>query len=91
MKLKKIKNKQKFTFTIKQMEQMKAKAMNDAIEVLTLFPLLTLRDEYGFGEKRLKKFLEHMQSNIDAYNEGRIKLEDVARVLDEEVNIKIGE
>ena len=91
MKLKKVKNKQKFTFTIKQMEQMKVKAMNDAIEVLTLFPLLTLRDEYGFGEKRLKQFLGRMQANIDAYNAGTINLLDVAKVLEDEVNIKVGE
>lgn len=77
--------------SVKEIEKMKKSAIADAIQIVTLFPLLALRDEFGFGEKRLKRFMDRMQNDIEAYEKDYIDLADVARVLKEEANIEVVE
>lgn len=85
----KIKRNQKFSLTAKEIEDLKLNSTRQAVSITQLFPLLVLRDEFGFGEKRLKRFLAKYQETLEAYNEGYIDLVDISKMLEEEVNIKI--
>lgn len=73
--------------TIRQIEKMKESSTNKAVDIVSMFPLLVLRDTFGFGEKRLKRYQEAFEEMFKAYNEGYISLEDIADTLKEEVNI----
>lgn len=85
----KVKRKQKFSLTAKEIEELKLNSTRQAVSITQLFPLLVLRDEFGFGEKRLKRFLAKYQETLDAYNKGYLDLIDIAKMLEDEVNIKI--
>lgn len=87
----KLKKNQKVPMGKKEIQKMNLENTKKAVNIVTLIPLLVLRDEYGFGEKRLKRFLEQFKDTFDAYNEGYLDLEDIARVLKEEANIDINE
>ena len=80
---------QKFSLTAKEIEDLKLNSTRQAVSITQLFPLLVLRDEFGFGEKRLKRFLAKYQETLEAYNEGYVDLKDIAKMLEEEVNVKI--
>ena len=81
--------KQKFSLTAKEIEELKLNSTRQGVSITQLFPLLVLRDEFGFGEKRLKRFLAKYQETLEAYNEGYIDLVDIAKMLEKEVNIKL--
>ena len=85
----KIKRNQKFSLTAKEIEELKLNSTRQAVSITQLFPLLVLRDEFGFGEKRLKRFLAKYQETLDAYNQGYLDLIDISKMLEDEVNIKI--
>lgn len=84
-----VKRKQKFSLTAKEIEELKLNSTRQAVSITQLFPLLVLRDEFGFGEKRLKRFLAKYQETLDAYNQGYLDLTDIAKMLEDEVNIKL--
>lgn len=84
-----VKRKQKFSLTAKEIEELKLNSTRQAVSITQLFPLLVLRDEFGFGEKRLKRFLAKYQETLDAYNKGYLDLIDIAKMLEDEVNIKL--
>ena len=74
---------------VRDIDRIKKNATAEALEVLTIFPLLALRDSEGFGKKRLLRFNEKMESIAEAYFEGYISLEDIRQTLIDEVDIKI--
>lgn len=80
---------QKITITIREREQIKKKAIKDALQIITYFPLLALRDEFGFGAKRLQRFTDRMHSDIEAYNKGYIDIIDIAETIKKETGIEI--
>ena len=43
--------------------------------------LLTLHDEFGFGEKRIKKFMDNFNELYDSITKGYLSLEDVKEEL----------
>ncbi len=51
---------------------------------------MVLHDKFGFGEKRLKKFIEEFFKQADAYGSGHVEsVSDFEKVLEEECNIII--
>lgn len=74
---------------VRELDKVKEKATIEAIEVMTIFPLLALRDSEGFGKKRLMRFKDKFEEITQAYFEGYITLEDVRQVLIDEVGIEI--
>lgn len=85
----KLNPKQQVNMTVRQIEKIKENATDRAVNIVSLFPLLVLRDNFGFGEKRLKRYQGKFKEMFSAYNEGYIDLEDIAKVLKEETNIEI--
>lgn len=88
---KKQRNKQKVTMTVKELEKVKRNSTDTAIQITSLFPLWVLRTKFGFGEKRLRKFMAEYADLLDSYNRDYVTLPDIAQQLDKETNIRLDE
>lgn len=55
-----------------------------------IISLMVLHDKFGYGEKRLNKFIDEYQKQLDAYNSGYVEsVKDFATVLKEECGIEL--
>lgn len=55
-----------------------------------IISLMVLHDKFGYGEKRLNKFIDEYYKQLDAYNTGYVEsIEDFRTVLKEECGIEI--
>lgn len=55
-----------------------------------IISLMVLHDKFGYGEKRLSKFLDEYNKQLEAYNEGYVEsVSDFTTVLKEECGIEI--
>ncbi len=88
---KKQRNKQKITMTVKELEKVKRNATDTAVKITHLFPIWILRTKYGFGEKRLREFMEQYAELLDAFNKDYVSLPDIAKQLEEETGIRLDE
>lgn len=50
--------------------------------------LITLRDEFGFGGKRLQQFRDKFMENIDCLIDGYVTFEDMKKAIEEECDVK---
>lgn len=77
----------------KQVKKIKDKAylegQQEALNIVNMIPLIVLRDKYGFGKKRMTEYINYYLETIEAYNEDYLKLEDIVKVLKEEVGIDL--
>ena len=55
----------------------------DASKNVTLMVYESLHLEFGFGKKRLKKFLDRYNEIVDCYNKGLIEFEDLEKEYEE--------
>ena len=83
-------NKQKITMTVKELEKVKRDATSNAVKITHLFPLWVLRNQ-GWGEKRIRRFMNEYDELWDAYNQGYVSLVDIAQQLEKETGIRVGE
>ena len=81
----------KIQYSIKQIRKMKVeeyeKGQQEALNIVNVFPLLVLRDKFGFGKKRLKRFSKEYLEVINAYNKDYLDFNDVVKMIEEEVGI----
>ena len=81
----------KIQYSIKQIRKMKVeeyeKGQQEALNIVNVFPLLVLRDKFGFGKKRLKRFSKEYLEVINAYNKDYLDFDDVVKMIEEEVGI----
>ena len=89
--MKKLGRNQQITMTPKQIERMKRDVIRDTLRVMKVFPLLALRDTFGFGEVRLRRYMDKFDDILDSYNKDYIDLVDVAKTIKDEVNIDVWE
>lgn len=54
-----------------------------------LIVMTVLHDKFGFGGKRLERFLEYYADLLDSYNRGYVSIDDLNNTLFEETGIKI--
>lgn len=71
----------------RELDRIRKNALNDAFKIVSYFPLYILRTEYGYGKVRLIRFYNHYLDLFDSYNKGYLTLDDIAKVLKDEVNI----
>lgn len=50
--------------------------------------LLVLRDEWGFGEKRISRFMGQLSVLIVDVSEGRLSMDDITATLEDELGIE---
>ena len=80
-------NKETIQLTRKDYEELKSKERMNAANIINLIPLIILRDKFGFGKVRLERYLKHYQEAVDSLNKGYLDLNDVQKVLLDEVKI----
>ena len=82
-----------YNLTEEQINQIKKEATDKALETaFTLMlgiPLMVLRDKYGFGKKRMNEYIDYALETYDSFNKGYFTLEDVEKMLREEVEVNI--
>lgn len=75
--------------------QIKESATNEAVSrafvLMMNVPLIVLRDTFGFGQKRLEKFLTEVKKNMDCLTEGYVSFEDLKNALEKETGVKVDE
>jgi len=55
-----------------------------------IISLMVLHDKFGYGEKRLNKFIDEYHKQLEAYNDGYVEnVEDFKTVLREECGIEL--
>lgn len=55
-----------------------------------IISLMVLHDKFGYGQKRLNKFIEEYRKQLDAYNSGYVEsVSDFITVLKEECGIEL--
>ena len=65
------------------------KLIESSHKVAMLLSLTVLHDKFGFGTKRVERFLHEYKELLDSYERGYITPGDLNRVLFEEVGIKV--
>lgn len=80
-------NKETIHLTRKEYEALKEAERMNATNIVNLIPLLILRDKFGFGKVRLERYLRYYEDAVDSFNKGYFNLEDIQRVMTDEVRI----
>lgn len=85
----KIGPKQRISLTGREIEKMRRDAIHTTMQIMRVMPMLALRDEFGFGKVRMERYIEKLDSIVEAYNEDRISIRDVAKVLEDEIGVEV--
>ena len=93
-KQRKIEKKQKtYNLTVGQIEKMKDDAVTEAVgtsfALMLGIPLIVLRDKYGFGRKRMDRFIDYVLDTFDSFDKGYVTLEDIEEVLHDEIGLTV--
>lgn len=94
--MKKKKKTATYNMTWQQIEDIKRKTVKEtvdrvsreAFERMMVLSLLVLRDEWGFGSKRMERFIDRLSELIEDVSEGRLSMDDIADALEEELGIE---
>ena len=82
-----------YTLTAAQIEKIKKDATMEATKkafiMMMGFPLLTLRDKFGFGKERLNRFMDKMMDLYEAYELDYVDLADLDRTIMEETGVTL--
>lgn len=62
---------------------------NCTLDTVLILTLVTLRDEFGFGEKRLRQFMKRFDSKTDCLTGDFATWQDMKDILSEECNIHL--
>lgn len=86
-----------YNMTYEQIEAIKKKVFEDgfksAIDRASKWsmyaPMMVLRDYFGFGGQRLKRFYENLIDMYDSIDKDYLDLKDIANTLREEASIDL--
>lgn len=85
-----------YNFTLEQIEGMKRKTVKETVDKVSreafdrmmVLSLLVLRDHWGFGEKRMERFMDQLSELVDDVSEGRLSMDDITKALEDELDIE---
>lgn len=87
------KSQKTYTLTQAQLDQklkaVEMQATKKAFVMMMGFPLLTLRDKFGFGKERLNRFMDKMLDLYEAYELDYVDLADLDRTIMEETGVTL--
>ena len=94
-----MKNKKKtptYNFTWDQIEGIKRKAIDETVKKVSreafdrtvVLSLLVLRDNWGFGEVRMERFMDQLSELIEDVSEGRLSMMDITKTLEDELGLE---
>lgn len=72
----------------KTVEDTVDRVSREAFQRMMVLSLLVLRDEWGFGEKRISRFMDQLSVLIVDVSEGRLSMDDITATLEEELGIE---
>ena len=79
--------------TGKKKDQMKKEVSMEATKkafiMMMGFPLLTLRDKFGFGKERLNRFMDKMLDLYEAYEMDYVDLDDLNDTIMKETGVTL--
>ncbi len=82
-----------YTLTDAQIQRIKEeaaqKAAKKAFTAMLGLPLITLMDEFGFGKKRLERFMNKLLGEYKCFDEGYITLKEIAGIVKDETGVEI--
>ena len=78
--------------TAKELKQLdisiKQESIKFTVEMYSVAVAMVLRDKYRFGEVRIKRIMKEITEQFEMITEGYVSLDDMKKVLLEEVKIK---
>ena len=87
------KSQKTYTLTQAQIDQMKKEVSMEATKkafiMMMGFPLLTLRDKFGFGKERLNRFMDKMLDMHEAYEMDDGDLDDLNDTIMKETGVTL--
>ena len=94
--MKKKKKTATYNMTWQQIEDIKRKTVKEtvdrvsreAFERMMVLSLLVLRDEWGFGSKRMERFMDQLRVLVEDVSEGRLSMDDITGALEEEIGLE---
>ena len=72
-------------------EKGRKESIERASQLSMAVPIMVLRDEFGFGEKRIDKFIAAYIELYDSISKGYLDLNDIIKTINEETGVKIVE
>ena len=82
-----------YTLRNEDVTRIKQDAAQEAIDkafVLMLgLPMIVLHDKYGWGNKRLSDFIDHVLEQYDSFNKNFIALDDLWNTIEKETGVKL--
>lgn len=75
--------------TPKELKQTRDLITTDALKVALIFSVYALRDEFGFGEERIKRFVKRYELKAQHFFEGLYSFEELRQMLEEETGFVI--
>jgi len=66
-----------------------AEVKNNCVVTFKVMTMLTLHDEFGFGQKRLEQFMERFMTKVECITEDYATWGDYQDILNEECKMKI--
>ena len=71
------------------MDKVKKESVKQASDLLFTSMMMVMRDEYGFGEKRLKRLSKEINEMLGDVTKGYLSLDDMKETLFKECNIRM--
>lgn len=59
------------------------KAVREAIRVMTYVSAISLHDEFGFGAKRIQKYIDKVKNQLMCIDSGTVTAQDIIRWCEE--------
>lgn len=84
-----IKASQLENMVIEKGEELAKEATNNVLLSLLYLPLMVLRDQYGFGKKRMTEFADYLLQAYEDYENDYFPIEEVERMIYEEVGVRL--
>lgn len=60
-------------------------ATNDAFRLFISMAVFALRDEFGFGETRVNRFIDSVNRKINEFNDGCFSIDDMEKLMKLEI------
>ena len=70
-------------------EKRKQGSIERASQLSMAVPIMVLRDEFGFGKKRIEKVVDAYMELYNAIDEGYLNLDDIIKTVNEETSVEI--
>lgn len=77
------------TYVQQGFEQGRRESIDIARDYSLAVPIIVLRDYFGFGGKRLERFIDGMYEYYDSIDKKMLNLDDIVKAIREETKIEI--